>query len=120
MAANYNKKIFALLLDRARGDRNLRDFAADCDISYIQLRKLSLCEQENSPGMKLIKKLGAHSVNDVTTEDFAFAAGYFTTEESSIEHKVSSLPPKYRRAAEDYVDYLVYASEKNKKSKGNN
>ncbi|MBQ3081606.1 MAG: hypothetical protein IJC49_04055 [Clostridia bacterium] len=120
MAANYNKKIFALLLDRARGDRNLKAFAEDCDISYIQLRKLSLCEQENPPGMRLIKKLGAHSVNDVTTEDFAFAAGYFAVEEGSIEHKVSSLPPKQRRSAEEYVDYLLYVSEKNKKRKGDN
>lgn len=123
---NYNKKIFALLLDRAKGERSLRAFAEDCDISYVQLRKLSLCEQENPPRMKLIEKLGAHSVNDVTVDDFAFAAGYGMAYRgqrvlsSSIYQKYLSLTPKNRKQLEAFVDYLLYLSEKDEESKGNN
>ena len=49
----YNKKIFALLLERAKGERSWRSFAIDCDISYVQMRKLAFCEQENPPRRKL-------------------------------------------------------------------
>lgn len=123
---NYNKKIFALLIDRARGERSLRCFAEECDISYVQLRKLALCEQENPPGMKLIEKLGAHSENDVTVDDFAFAAGYGMAYQgqrvlsSSIYQKYLSLNPKRRKQVEAFTDYLLYLSEEKKKSKGNN
>ena len=43
----FNKKIFALLLERAKGERSLRRFSMDCDISYVQMRKLYYGEQEN-------------------------------------------------------------------------
>ena len=51
MAENnrWNKKIFAMLLN---------EFAADCDISYVQMRKLALGTQENPPRPKLIRKVG--------------------------------------------------------------
>lgn len=121
--SNFNKKIFALLLDRAKGERSLRRYAADCDISYVQLRKLALCEQDNPPRMKLIEKLGAHSENDVATEDFAFAAGYGMAScgkrivSSSIYQKYAALDARQRREAEEFVDYLLFLSEKNKKRK---
>lgn len=122
---SFNKKIFALLLDRAKGERTLRRFAIDCDISYVQLRKLMLCEQDNPPRMKLIEKLGACSENDVTAEDFAHAAGYGMASKGKrivsmpIYQKFASLDNRKRREVEDYIDYLVYVSEKEKESKGN-
>jgi len=121
---SFNKKIFALLLDRAKGERTLRRYAIDCDISYVQLRKLMLGEQDNPPRMKLIEKLGAKSENDVTTEDFAHAAGYGMAYHGKrivatpIYQKFASLDSRKRREVEDYIDYLIYVSEKEKKSKG--
>lgn len=113
----FNRKIFALLLDKAKGERSLRAYAQECDISYVQLRKLSLCEQVNPPRIKLIEKLGAHSQGGITTEDFAFAAGYgmaFGAKRmmaSSVYNKFISLNERERREAELYLDFIMYRSK---------
>lgn len=125
MEDNFNKKIFALLLDRARGERSLKKYADDCGISYVQLRKLSLGEQQNPPRMKLIEKLGANAEGDITADDFAFAAGYGMASygkrilNSSSHQKFYALSPRYRKQAEGFLNYLLFLSEKEKKSKGN-
>ena len=45
----FSKKIFAILLERAKGDRSWRQFAIEADISYVQMRKLAQGTQENPP-----------------------------------------------------------------------
>lgn len=91
----FNKKIFSMLIERACGDRSIHRFAKDADISYVQLRKLHACRQENPPGRKLMKKLAENSLNGVEYEDYAFAAGL-------TEHKNDSEPlrPRDRRLLE--------------------
>ena len=71
----FNKKIFALILEKARGDRTVRQFAKDCKISYVQLHKLEMCGQENAPGIKLMGKLAENAAGGIELEDFLFAAG---------------------------------------------
>ena len=63
MAENtrWNKKIFAMLLEQAKGVRSWRQFATECDISYVQMRKLAAMEQENPPRPKLIRKITANA-----------------------------------------------------------
>ncbi len=103
----YNKKIFALLLERAKGERSLQQFANDCDISYVQLRKLCICAQENPPRPKQIAKHAAHSVG-VTEEDYLFAAGYAheNRERDELWEKISSLSAEKRRYVEELVGFL--------------
>lgn len=108
---NFSKKIFALLLERAKGERSWRAFAEDCDISVVQIRKLACCEQENPPRRKLLLKLGAHSENGITAEDFLAAAGAdvkkLSTEDKALLNTVSALRPKDRRLLEDYAAFLL-------------
>ena len=59
----FNKRIFSLLLEQAKGDRSWRQFSIDCDISYIQMRKLALGQQENSPRKKLIHKIAQNAAS---------------------------------------------------------
>ena len=73
--SRFSKKIFSLLLERAKGDRSWRQFAMESDISYVQMRKLAQGTQENPPRPKLIKKIADHSFNDIDLEDFMFAVG---------------------------------------------
>ena len=61
----FNKKIFAILLEHAKGERSWRQFSFDCDISYVQMRKLAQATQENPPRPKLIKKIADHSFGDI-------------------------------------------------------
>lgn len=118
MAENrWNKKIFAMLLAEAKGVRSWRQFAADCDISYVQMRKLALGTQENPPRPKLIRKVAAHAFGEIDLEDLMFAAGIHTGDsmafressampESPID-KYRSLPLKERKTIDKFIEFLA-------------
>ena len=108
-----------MLLEKARGERSLRQFAAECDISYVQMRKLVLCAQENPPRPKLIKKISEHSTECVTFDDLMFAAGHVTAErivrphsEDDVVRKIKGLSQKSKKLVESYVDFLVFEENK--------
>lgn len=117
----FNKKLFALLLELAKGDRSWRQFAIDCDISYVQMRKLAQSRQDNPPRLKLIKKIAQNSVNDVTVEDFLFCTGInFEKDEKKLPvtstslkqgelfyEKFLSLSMGQRKMICDFIDFLT-------------
>lgn len=117
-STRWNKKIFSLLLIRAKGDRSLRQFSFDCDISYVQMRKLVYMTQENPPRPKLIKKIANAAWNEVDMEDLLYAAGIFPSDTrireenqnspAGISEKIRALSPKSRKSAEDYIDFLTF------------
>ncbi len=116
-STRWNKKIFALLLEKAKGDRSLRQFSFDSDISYVQMRKLYYMTQENPPRPKLIKKIANACWNEVDLEDLLYAAGVFPTDTrihrendlspAGIADKVRALSPKSKKSAEDFISYLA-------------
>ena len=63
--------------------------------------------------------------DSITADDFAFAAGYGMASygkrvlNSSSHQKFNALAPRYRKQAEGFLNYLLFLSEKEKKSKGN-
>ena len=121
--SKFRKNILSMLLEKAKGERSLRQFAIECDISYVQMRKLVLCAQENPPRPKLIKKIAEHCAEGVTFDDLMFASGHVVPDrvvrphsEDDVVRKIKSLPPKSRKLAESYVDFLIFEEErKNKK-----
>ena len=121
--SKFSKKIFALLLDRARGERSWRQFALECDVSYMQMRKLATCAQENPPRPKLIKKIADCSDGGVELQDLMFACGLCAegspltraaapTQTDSFFEKYKSLTPKQRKSVEDFLDFVVFNSHK--------
>lgn len=116
---NFNKKIFSMLIERACGDRSIHRFAKDAGISYVQLRKLHACLQENPPGRKLIKKLSENSLCGVEYEDYIFAAGLCEKKSGSdtinihdarILEKLSSLSAGQKKTAEEFIDFLSHSN----------
>ncbi len=125
MADNkWNKKIFAMLLVEAKGVRSWRQFAADCDISYVQMRKLAFATQENPPRPKLIRKVAAQAFGEIDLEDLMFAAGMNIGDSMTVRgeseaaatptqyDKYRSLPPKERKIADKFLDFLISESKK--------
>jgi hypothetical protein len=118
MAENnkWNKKIFSMLLAEAKGVRSWRQFAIDCDISYVQMRKLALGTQENPPRPKLIRKVAENAFGDIELKDFMFAAGINVcdakviresqTEPETNFEKYRSLSPKNRRTVNAFIEFL--------------
>lgn len=111
----FNKKIFALLIREAKGDRSLKRFSQDCGISYVQLRKLSLCMQENPPGKAIILKLAQNSLGGIDYEDYLFAAGLLEIKQPEKEkpsreklfmRKYSCLSQGQKKTLEDFLDFL--------------
>jgi len=115
----FNKKLFALLLDLARGERSWRQFAQDCDISYVQMRKLATCKQENPPRIKLIRKIASNAQADVSVDDLLFVSGAladntpsYSPSSSMIKQgdifyeKYLSLSMGQRKMINDFIDFL--------------
>lgn len=118
MAENnkWNKKIFSMLLVEAKGVRSWRQFAADCDISYVQMRKLALGTQENPPRPKLIRKVAAHAFGEIDLADLMFAAGINTADSMAMREssetetpydKYRSLPLKDRKTVDRFIEFLL-------------
>lgn len=137
MAENthWNKKIFAILLERAKGVRSWRQFASECGISYVQMRKLASMSQENPPRPKLIRKVTDNAFGDIDLEDLLFAAGMSTSgrplsrkqqsqpQEETAYDRFRALPARDRHIVEEYIDFLTQkrlaqsaASKQQKKS----
>lgn len=106
-----------MLLTEAKGVRSWRQFASDCNISYVQMRKLALGTQENPPRPKLIRKVAAHAFGEIDLEDLMFAAGIHTGDsmafresssmpESPID-KYRSLPLKERKVIDKFIEFLA-------------
>ena len=115
----FNKKLFALLLDLARGERSWRRFAEDCGISYVQMRKLATCKQENPPRIKLIRKIASNSQADVSIDDLLFVSGALSDTKSTFSpssamikqgdifyEKYLSLSMGQRKMINDFIDFL--------------
>ena len=115
----FNKRIFSLLLEQAKGERSWRQFAMDCDISYIQMRKLALQQQENSPRQKLIHKIAQNAANGITVEDLSFCSGVAAEESPKkasavaarsgelFYDKFQSLSMGQRKMVLDFIDFLA-------------
>lgn len=128
MADNkWNRKIFAMLLAEAKGVRSWRQFAADCNISYVQMRKLALATQENPPRPKLIRKVASNAFGEIDLADLMFAAGINIGDSTTVRDesetasvptqydKYRSLPQKERKLVDKFIDFLASSAQKDLK-----
>lgn len=111
----FNKKVFALLLEKAKGERTAKQFANDCGISYVQLHKLETGAQDNAPGIKLITKLANNSAGGIELEDYLLAAGRTLEPKSktkkkkkavNIQELYEDLTLSQQKTVYDFMDYL--------------
>lgn len=86
---SFNRKGFADLLNRARGDRSINRFgsAAGVDPGYIS--RLSRGLVANAPSAAVINRLAEAAQNEVGAPDLMCAAGYLV---SLPEQKYGSPP----------------------------
>lgn len=121
MSKEFNKKIFAIILNISRGERSWRQFASDCEISYVQMRKLATCKQENPPRIKLLRKIVENSDGEITMEDYLFAIGSNNDDSEkqtlplstnlikqgdAFFEKYLSLSMGQRKMINDFIDFL--------------
>ena len=112
----FNRKIFAILIEKAKGERTTRQFANDCGISYVQLHKLELGGQQNPPGLRLMQKLAANSACGIELEDYMTAAGVCLSKNQKSQKKkktldiqqiYDNLTANQQKTVYDFMDYLI-------------
>ncbi|HPE95712.1 MAG TPA: hypothetical protein PLT66_06585 [Bacillota bacterium] len=121
-ASSFSKKIFALLLEKGKGERSWRQYSIDAGISYVQMRKLAQCEQVNPPRPKLIRKIASCSENGITIDDFMFSVGIIpsrqqrpapqnavaaASRQAEFLENYRSLGAKQRRIVEEFTEFLT-------------
>ena len=118
-STGFNKRIFIMLFEKARGSRTTRKFAEDCKISYVQLHKLEQGLQDSPPGRQLLIKLTENSEADIELEDFLFACGLEEKEHDKkstavrksksldIQSLYDKLSQGQKKTVYDFIDYLL-------------
>ena len=118
-SSGFNKKIFIMLFEKARGSRTTRKFAEDSGISYVQLHKLEQGLQDSPPGRQLLIKLTENSEADIELEDFLFACGLENQQNEKkacvakksksfdIQSMYDRLSQGQKKTVYDFIDYLL-------------
>jgi len=72
----FNKEEFAVLLDRAKGDRSINNFANETGVSAAHISRFLRQMIASPPTPETISKFAAKAQNEVTYQDFMVAAGH--------------------------------------------
>ncbi|MGO1368548.1 hypothetical protein [Senegalia sp. (in: firmicutes)] len=90
---NFNKEVFAALLEKAKGDRSINKYAEETSVSAAHISRFLRQMIDAPPTPETISKFADKAYNDVTYKDMMSAAGYIVVEENMVEE----YSPKNRR-----------------------
>jgi hypothetical protein len=87
--SNFDLVTFAILLEKAKGDRSINQYANSVDVSAAHISRLLRKLVNSPPSPDTISKLSGDASNGVTYSELMMAAGHIDdkTEEISIENK---------------------------------
>lgn len=83
----FNKQKFALLLEKAKGDRSINQYAYETGVSSSHISRLLRELLDSPPTPELISKLALKAQNKITYRQLMIAAGHIS--EKSIETEYS-------------------------------
>jgi hypothetical protein len=73
---NFNRELFADLLQQAKGDRSINRFGSEADVDPGYISRLLRQQLETPPGAMILTKIAGSAANSVTIEQLLGAAGY--------------------------------------------
>ncbi len=98
MNNTFNKAEFAQLLERAKGDRSINQYATDTDVSAAHISRFLREMIDTPPAPETLSKLASKAYNEVTYRDFMVAAGHIVAPyNASDERTVETDSPQYHR-----------------------
>lgn len=102
----FHKEEFANLLDRAKGDRSINNFANETGVSAAHISRFLRQMIASPPTPETISKFAAKAHNEVTYQDLMVAAGHLARNEDMDENKegrvVRDSPMNYRKQREEF------------------
>ncbi len=72
----FNKELFADLLQTAKGERSINRFGSEVDVDPGYISRLLRRQVETPPGATVLTKIAGKAANNVTIEQLLGAAGY--------------------------------------------
>lgn len=98
MNNTFNKAEFAQLLERAKGDRSINQYATDTDVSAAHISRFLREMIVTPPAPETLSKLASKAYNEVTYRDFMVAAGHIVAPYNAGDERiVDPDSPQYRR-----------------------
>jgi transcriptional regulator with XRE-family HTH domain len=79
----FNKEEFANLLDRAKGERSINNFASETGVSAAHISRFLRQMIASPPTPETISKFAAKARNEVTYQDLMVAAGHLIRKDDS-------------------------------------
>lgn len=87
----FHKEEFAVLLDRAKGERSINNFANETGVSAAHISRFLRQMIASPPTPETISKFAAKAHNEVTYQDLMVAAGHLARKDESDENKENSV-----------------------------
>ncbi|MED4447556.1 MAG: hypothetical protein ACQEW2_12365 [Bacillota bacterium] len=99
----FNKEEFANLLERAKGERSINQFANETGVSAAHISRFLRQMIASPPTPETISKFAAKAYNEVTYQDLMVAAGHLARKDDSDENRevVKDSPLNYRKQREE-------------------
>ena len=85
----FNKEEFAVLLDQAKGNRSINNFASETGVSAAHISRFLRQMIASPPTPETISKFAAKAHNEVTYKDLMVAAGHIAKNEATDEGQKS-------------------------------
>ncbi len=102
---SFDKKLFADLVERAKGDRSINKYSEECGISPTHISRLLRELVDTAPSPDTIKCFSSVASNGVTYEDLMKAAGH-------LDNKFTRESLRNLRGNKSYYEYAIYLEEK--------
>ena len=87
----FNKEEFANLLDRAKGERSINNFASETGVSAAHISRFLRQMIASPPTPETISKFAAKAHNEVTYQDLMVAAGHLARKDESDGNKENTV-----------------------------
>lgn len=106
----FDKEAFAILLDKARGDRSINQYANETAVSAAHISRFLRQRIDSPPTPETISKFAQKAANGVSYRDLMVAAGYLSEDSNQVEED----SPRNRKILFDEMEkkfFLVILAE---------
>lgn len=79
----FNKEIFAVLLEKAKGNKSINEYSRETGVSTAYISKLLRQLNDKPPSPEIISKLAFFASNDITYKQLMVASGHIACKKRS-------------------------------------
>lgn len=109
----FNKEKFAMLLDRAKGDRSINQYAIETDVSAAHISRFLRQMIDAPPTPETISKFAEKAYNGVTYREMMVAAGHITednnVEEDSPRSRMEEIKSMEQEIFQIILSHLIHS-----------